>query len=102
MDHAQQAPGLEPSIVIKFSLSMLGGKLPPGQCITNVFLPAFAVTLNNGSEPSYMPMSVRTTDLEGDEQLRYLGMPFKSGKSDEAKARLAKYRGSSDKHQWPM
>ena len=48
-DHAQQAPGLEPSMVIKLSLSMLGGKLPPGQCITSVFLPALAVTLNNGS-----------------------------------------------------
>ena len=33
--HAQQAPGLEPSIVNRFSLSVVGGKLPPGQCITD-------------------------------------------------------------------
>ncbi len=50
------------------------------------------IASTKAEKPSYMPMSVRTTDLEGDEQLRYLGMPFKSGKSDEAKARLAKYR----------
>ena len=47
-EHAHTAPGLEPSMVIRFSLSIVGGKLPPGQCITSVFLPAFAVTLNNG------------------------------------------------------
>ena len=28
---------------------MLGGKLPPGQCMTRVFLPALAVTLKSGS-----------------------------------------------------
>ena len=47
--HAQQAPGLEPSMVNKFSLSIVGGKLPPGQCITSVFLPAVAVTFHSGS-----------------------------------------------------
>ncbi|MBQ2369378.1 MAG: alkaline phosphatase family protein [Peptococcaceae bacterium] len=43
-------------------------------------------------KPSYMPYSIRTTDIEGDEELHYLQMPFKSGVTDEAKERLAKYR----------
>ena len=34
-------------------------------------------------KPSYMPRSVRTADLEGDEELHFLGTAFKSGKSDE-------------------
>ena len=43
-------------------------------------------------KPSYMPYSIRTTDIEGDEELRYLPMPFKSGVTEEAKERLKKYR----------
>ena len=50
------------------------------------------IASTKAEKPSYMPRSVRTADLEGDEELHFLGTAFKSGKSDEAKARLAKYR----------
>ncbi|MBP3626076.1 MAG: nucleotide pyrophosphatase, partial [Peptococcaceae bacterium] len=44
-------------------------------------------------KPSYMPMSIKTTDLEGDETLTYaLGRTSSGGKSPEAKERLAKYQ----------
>ncbi|MBR5319056.1 MAG: alkaline phosphatase family protein [Peptococcaceae bacterium] len=50
------------------------------------------IASTKAQKPSYMPYSIRTSELEGDETLHYLQMPFKGGKSDEAKERLAKYR----------
>lgn len=41
---------------------------------------------------SYMPFSIRTSDLEGDEELKYLGLPLRPGTSPEAKERIAKYQ----------
>ena len=49
LDTEHAAPGLEPSITIRFSSSSVGGHAPPGQCISNVFLPALAVTSHSGS-----------------------------------------------------
>ena len=43
-------------------------------------------------KPSYMPMSIKTTDIEGDEQLKFaLGATSAPGKSPEAKERMEKY-----------
>ena len=44
-------------------------------------------------QPSYMPMSIKTTDIEGDEKLHFaLGATSGSGKSPEAKERMAYYQ----------
>ena len=44
-------------------------------------------------QPSYMPMSIKTTDIEGDEKLSFALPPTsKSGKSPEAKERMAYYQ----------
>ncbi|MBQ3509739.1 MAG: alkaline phosphatase family protein [Peptococcaceae bacterium] len=44
-------------------------------------------------QPSYMPMSIKTTDIEGDEKLKFSLAPTSSaGKSPEAKERMAKYQ----------
>ncbi len=43
-------------------------------------------------KPSYMPMSITTSDIEGDEVLKYSWHTTKQGKSAEAKERLAKYQ----------
>ena len=44
-------------------------------------------------KPSYMPMSIKTTDIEGDETLKYaLGATSSGGKSPEAKERMAYYQ----------
>jgi len=44
-------------------------------------------------QPSYMPMSIKTTDIEGDETLKFALAPTsRSGKSPEAKERMAKYQ----------
>ena len=42
-------------------------------------------------KPSYMPMSIRESQLEGDEQLGFLGIPQQSSRSEEAQALLKKY-----------
>ena len=43
-------------------------------------------------KPSYMPMSIKTTDIEGDEQLKFaLGATSAPGKSAEAKERMEYY-----------
>ncbi|MBQ2432641.1 MAG: alkaline phosphatase family protein [Peptococcaceae bacterium] len=44
-------------------------------------------------QPSYMPLSIKTTDIEGDEKLSFALPPTsKSGKSPEAKERMAYYQ----------
>ncbi|MBO5141306.1 MAG: alkaline phosphatase family protein [Peptococcaceae bacterium] len=51
------------------------------------------IASTKAQQPSYMPYSVVTSDLEGDETLKFtMHMSYKSGKSDEAKARIDKYR----------
>ena len=51
------------------------------------------IASTKAQKPSYMPYSVVTTDLEGDETLGFaMKRAYRTGKSEEAKARLEKYR----------
>ena len=49
------------------------------------------IASTKAQKPSYMPMSVRNSKLEGDEKLSYLGIPQQSSRSAEAKELLKKY-----------
>lgn len=49
------------------------------------------IASTKAQKPSYMPMSVRNSKLEGDEKLSYLGIPQQSSRSAEAKELLQKY-----------
>lgn len=86
--------GSFPPTIDSDSLITIDGSSPGAVCAwsNERDLDMLFVASSKAEKPSYMPMSITTTDLEGDEQLKYLGMPFKSGKSPEAKARLEKYR----------
>ena len=48
------APGVRPSTTIRFGLSLVGGQEEPGQCHTNVFKPASALTFHIGSALQYL------------------------------------------------
>ncbi len=49
------------------------------------------IASTKAQKPSYMPMAVRNSKLEGDEKLSYLGIPQQSSRSAEAKELLQKY-----------
>lgn len=50
------------------------------------------VASTKAEKPSYMPMSIITSDVEGDEELQFALAPtFQNGVSDESKERLDKY-----------
>lgn len=46
------------------------------------------VASTKAEKPSYMPMSITTTDIEGDEKLVFGKTPYKGGVTPEAKERL--------------
>ncbi len=50
------------------------------------------IASTKASEVSYMPMSITTTDIEGDEKLQLNGLPQKSPNSPEFKAKMKKYK----------
>jgi len=50
------------------------------------------VASTKAEKPSFAPMSIRTTDLEGDETIKFSWEVSKSGRSQEAKDRIAKYQ----------
>lgn len=50
------------------------------------------IASTKATEPSYMPLSLETSDVVGDEKLKFRLKGAKSGKSPEAKERLAKYQ----------
>lgn len=50
------------------------------------------IASTKAKEPSYMPYSVKTSDLEGDEKLKFSLNHSHSGISTEAKERLQKYK----------
>ena len=50
------------------------------------------VASTKAEKPSYMPMSLLTSEVEGDEKLQFSFNSGKTGKSPEAKARIAKYQ----------
>ena len=67
----------------------------PGACCawsSNRDLDMIHIASTKCAKPAYMPMSVRTSSVAGDEELKYLGMPQKAGRSPEAKERLKRYR----------
>ena len=49
------------------------------------------IASTKAQKPSYMPYSIRESNLEGDEQLGFLGVPQYSSKDPEAKALVKKY-----------
>ena len=49
------------------------------------------IASTKAQKPSYMPMAVRNSKLDGDEKLSYLGIPQQSSRSAEAKELLQKY-----------
>lgn len=49
------------------------------------------IASTKAQKPSYMPMAIRDSHLEGDEKLSYLGIPQQSSKTPEAKELLEKY-----------
>ena len=49
------------------------------------------IASTKAQKPSYMPMSIRQSTLEGDEKLTYLGIPLKSSRDPEAQSLLKKY-----------
>lgn len=50
------------------------------------------IASTKAEKPSYMPMSLTTSEVEGDETLRFRLKGAKAGRSPEAKERLQKYR----------
>ncbi|MBQ2776521.1 MAG: alkaline phosphatase family protein [Peptococcaceae bacterium] len=68
----------------------------PGACCawSNVRdLDMLYVASTKAQEPGYMPMSITTTDVVGDEKLKFALPPTsRSGKSEEAKERMAYYQ----------
>ena len=54
----------------------------PGACCawsSNRDLDMIHIASTKCAKPAYMPMSVRTSSVAGDEELKYLGMPQKKG-----------------------
>lgn len=49
------------------------------------------IASTKAQKPSYMPMAIRQSTLEGDEKLTYLGIPQKTSKNPEAQELLKKY-----------
>ena len=49
------------------------------------------IASTKAQKPSYMPMAIRDSHLEGDEKLGYLGIPQQSSRTPEAQALLKKY-----------
>lgn len=49
------------------------------------------IASTKAEKPSWMPYSIRESKLQGDETLKFLGLPQKSSQSPEAKAMMKKY-----------
>ena len=49
------------------------------------------IASTKAEKPSWMPYSIRESKLQGDEKLKFLGLPQKSSQSPEAKAMMKKY-----------
>ena len=67
----------------------------PGACCANSNvrdLDMLYVASTKAEKPSYLPMSISTTDIEGDEELKMTWSGYVAGKSPEAKERIKKYK----------
>ena len=74
-------------------LFVIDGSSPGAACsVSNAIdYDTVFVASPKAEKPSWMPYSIRTSDVQGDENLSYLGLPQKSSQSPEAKELLAKY-----------
>ncbi len=87
--------GSFPPTIDSENLYTIDGSSPGAVCAWSSVrdLDMLYVASTKAEKPSYMPMSVITSEVEGDEKLKFsLAKTSGSGKTPEAKERLAKYR----------
>ncbi len=75
------------------NLIVIDGSSPGAACsVSNAidFDTVFIASIK-AEKPSWMPYSIRTSDVVGDETLTFLGLPQQTSKSPEAKALMEKY-----------
>ncbi|MBO5365788.1 MAG: alkaline phosphatase family protein, partial [Peptococcaceae bacterium] len=75
------------------NLMVIDGSSPGAACsVSNAIdFDTVFIASTKAQKPSWMPYSIRTSDVQGDETLGYLGLPQKSSQSPEAKELMAKY-----------
>ena len=75
------------------NLVVIDGSSPGAACsVSNAIdFDTVFIASTKAQKPSWMPYSIRTSDVQGDETLGYLGLPQKSSQSPEAKELMAKY-----------
>ena len=75
------------------NLLVIDGSSPGAACsVSNAIdFDTVFIASTKAQKPSWMPYSIRTSDVQGDETLGYLGLPQKSSQSPEAKELMAKY-----------
>jgi predicted AlkP superfamily phosphohydrolase/phosphomutase len=75
------------------NLIVIDGSSPGAACsVSNAIdFDTVFIASTKAQKPSWMPYSIRTSDVQGDETLSYLGLPQKSSQSLEAKELMAKY-----------
>jgi len=87
--------GSFPPTIDSENLITIDGSSPGACCAwSNVRdLDMLYVASTKAEKPSYMPMSIKTTDVEGDETLKFALAPTSgTGKTPEAKEKLKKYQ----------
>ena len=86
--------GSFPPTIDSENLITIDGSSPGAVCAWSSVrdLDMLYVASTKAEKPSYMPMSVKTSDVEGDEQLKFSWNVTKAGKSPEAKERMEKYQ----------
>ncbi len=86
--------GSFPPTIDSENLITIDGSSPGACCAWSSVrgLDMLYVASTKAEKPSFMPMSVKTTDIEGDETLKFSWNVSKAGKSPEAKERIAKYQ----------
>lgn len=87
--------GSFPPTIDSENLITIDGSSPGAVCAWSSVrdLDMLYVASTKAEQPSYMPLSIKTTDVEGDEKLKF-ALPPTSGKgtSPEAKERMKKYQ----------
>ena len=73
------------------NLIVIDGSSPGAACsVSNAIdFDTVFIASSKAQKPSWMPYSIRTSDVQGDETLSYLGLPQKSSQSPEAKELMA-------------
>jgi len=75
------------------NLVVIDGSSPGAACsVSNAIdFDTVFIASTKAQQPSWMPYSIRTSDVVGDEKLSYLGLPQQMSQSPEAKELMAKY-----------